>query len=114
MRRFTKILSLLPFILWQFSTIAAPPTYVPVGPQVNVPVATVTAGGWTECHSDLYNVAGLDTTTVMAGCTGAQLMLACRPTGDATLTLLAQGPSADVIFDTGDDSTTTHSANGTA
>ena len=113
MKKLTQLFTLLPFILWNISAIAAPPTYAPVGPQTNIPVATVTGGGWTECHRDLYNVQGLDTTTVLAGCTGQQLMLACRPTGSATLTLLAQAPSADVVFDTGDNITVTHSANGT-
>ena len=39
-------------------------------------------------------------------------MLACRPTGNPTLTLLAQALRADVLTDTGQDTTTTHNANG--
>ena len=27
-------------------------SYLPVGPQKNVPVATVTSGGWVECYRD--------------------------------------------------------------
>ncbi|MFT4518033.1 MAG: hypothetical protein ACI9JM_000410 [Halioglobus sp.] len=40
-------------------------------------------------------------------------MLACRPIGSSTLTLLGQTPVADVLFDTGNNSNTLHSANGT-
>ncbi|KFN45028.1 autotransporter domain-containing protein [Arenimonas oryziterrae] len=94
------------------SAIAAPPTYVPVGPQTNVAVATVTAGGWTECHRDTYGSSGASLASIQAACNGGRLMLACRPTGNPTLTLLAQAPRADVLFDTGTDSATVHTANG--
>ena len=89
-------------------------SYLPVGPQNNVPVATVTAGGWTECHRDTYNNSPASWASVQAGCAGARLMLACRATGSSTLQLLAQAPRADVLTDTGTDQTTTHTANGSA
>lgn len=85
--------------------------YEPVGPQQNIPVATVTGGGWTQCYLDLYDVA-LQAATVEAACTGGNLMLACRQTGSSTLQLLAWAPRADVLFDTGT-SDTPHIANGT-
>ncbi|AVO33970.1 DUF11 domain-containing protein [Ottowia oryzae] len=91
-------------------------SYLPVGPQKNVPVATVTGGGWVECYRDTYNKGndGAAWQAAQAGCAGARLMLACRPTGSSTIQLLAQAPRADVLTDTGTDLTTTHTANGTA
>ena len=65
-------------------------SFLPVGPQTNVPVDTVTGGGWTECYRDIYNI-NMDADTVLASCPGDLLMLSCRPTGSDTLTLLAQG-----------------------
>jgi IPTL-CTERM motif len=86
-------------------------SYLPVGPQTNIPVATVTGGGWTECYRDIYAV-DMDADTVLSDCPGSQLMLSCRPTGSDTLTLLAQGNRSDVTFDTGDNLGVTHIANG--
>lgn len=91
--------------------------YLPVGPQTNVPVATVTQGGWTECHRSAYGDTVSDWPTVQTNCAGARLMLACRATGSGTLQLLAQAARADVLTATGiypADLTTTHVANGTA
>ena len=86
-------------------------TFLPVGPQTNVPVDTVTGGGWTECYRDTYDNF-MNAETVLSQCTGELLMLSCRPTGSDTLTLLAQGVRSDVTFDTGLNSGVTHIANG--
>lgn len=86
-------------------------TYLPVGPQTNVPVDTVTGGGWTECYRDTYD-NHLDPDVVLSQCTGSQLMLSCRPTGSDALTLLAQGNRSDVTFDTGQNTNVLHIANG--
>ncbi len=104
----------LPAALLGLAPAAWAQSYLPVGPQNNVPVATVTAGGWTECHRDTYNNSPASWASVQAGCAGARLMLACRATGSSTLQLLAQAPRADVLTDTGTDQTTTHTANGSA
>ena len=85
--------------------------YLPVGPQTNVPVATVTGGGWAECYRDLYNNA-MDADTVLSDCPKSQLMLSCRETDSSTLTLLAQGNRSDVTFNTGDNIDELHVANG--
>ena len=90
----------------------AQPPYLPVGPQTDVPVATVTGGGWTECYRDVYAVH-MDVDAVLSDCPGSLLMLSCRETGSDTLTLLAQGNRSDVTFDTGNDNPDeTHIANG--
>ncbi len=86
-------------------------TYLPVGPQTDVPVNTVTGGGWTECYRDTYS-NNLDAENVLRVCHGSRLLLSCRSTGSTTLTLLAQGDRSDVTFDTGDNSDVLHVANG--
>ena len=95
------------------SAASTPPAYYPSGPQVNVPVATVTDGGWTECFVDKY-ADGLHAALpgLLDACTGKYLMLAGRATGSSTLGLLAAAPRDDVLFDTGTGDTT-HVANGT-
>ncbi|MEW6146202.1 MAG: hypothetical protein AB1598_14410 [Thermodesulfobacteriota bacterium] len=85
--------------------------YLPSGPQTNVPVEVVTEGGWTECFRNLY-ADNWDINELLANCPGTRLMLACRPTGSSTLTLLAQGAREDVTFDTGINETVLHIANG--
>ena len=87
-------------------------SYSPVGPQTDVPVDTVTGGGWTECFRNLYADSGWDVDTVLSNCSGDLLMLACRQTGSDTLALLAQGFRNDVTFDTGNNMDVTHIANG--
>lgn len=87
-------------------------SYAPTGVQENVPVATVASGGWTECFRETFDKSTSDIASVSTACGGTKLMLACRPSGAATLTVLAQAPTTDVMFDTGNDTTTVHSANG--
>jgi len=87
-------------------------SYLPIGPQKDVPTDVVTGGGWFECFRNTYDIP-LDAESVLERCTGDLLMLSCRPTGSSTLTLLAQAPREDVTFDTGENSDVTHIANGT-
>ncbi len=109
-RAFSIVLPLL-FVLVFISYNANAQSFLPVGPQTNVPVDTVTGGGWTECYHDTYG-DHLDADTVLASCPGDLLMLSCRPTGSDTLTLLAQGFRSDVTFDTGVNQDVLHIANG--
>ncbi|OGE20215.1 MAG: hypothetical protein A3J42_03820 [Candidatus Dadabacteria bacterium RIFCSPHIGHO2_12_FULL_53_21] len=114
MNSVTKYLPLMIFLLVTLAfrhLEANAQTYLPVGPQTNVPVDAVTGGGWTECYRDTYNIA-MDANTVLSSCPGELLMLSCRPTGSDTLTLLAQGLRSDVTFDTGVNSNLVHDANG--
>lgn len=90
---------------------SAQATYLPVGVQSNVPVATVTGGGWTECHRETFASNANSIASISAACASSQMMMACRPVGDPNLTLLAQAPKADVMFDTGTGNVT-HNANG--
>ena len=110
LRVFSLVLSLLLISIF-INLNANAQTYLPVGPQTNVPENTVTEGGWTECYRDTYSIE-MDASTVLASCPGERLMLSCRQTGSDTLTLLAQGERSDVTFDTGDNGDVTHIANG--
>ena len=49
---------------------------------------------------------------ILAACPGSQLLLGCKPVGTDVLTLAANAPRADVLFDCADDHTCVHSANG--
>jgi hypothetical protein len=91
---------------------AAAASYLPVGPQTNVAVATLTGGGWTQCLSESYGTYGTSISGTLAGCTGSRLLLAGRETGSSTILLLAQALREDVLLDTGTGTNATHLANG--
>jgi len=96
------------------SSLLAVTDYRPVGPQTNVMALQVALGGWTVCYTDLFNAGTGVLANILAACNKANLMLACRPTGTNTYSVLAQAPRADVTFNTTTDPTTVHVANGTA
>jgi hypothetical protein len=85
--------------------------YVPSGVQTNVPVSTVLGGGWSIVFQDTYADNGTLISTVFAGVSpGDYVMLAARPVGSDTFTLLAAGLDSDVQYYT--PYNTTHTANG--
>lgn len=86
-------------------------TYLPVGPQNDVAMSTVTGGGWTLCFAEPYGQGGTSITAALAGCTGNRLMMAGMENGSSVIKLLAQAYTLDVLFDTGTGNTT-HNANG--
>jgi len=73
--------------------------YQPIGPQKSVPETTVVNGGWTSCHKEYFNKAMTDSSiqTIQGKCTGAKIMLACRPVGASKLTVLAWADRATVF-----------------
>lgn len=83
------------------------------GPQADVPVVKVLMNGWSQCYQDLYNNSGTPIATILSDCSKANLMLACKEVGSEVYKLLAAAPRADATFDTGNNATTTHAANGT-
>ena len=86
-------------------------TYYPSGPQQNVSISTVTAGGWTLCWTSTYADYGVNINQVMSNnCTGNYLMLAGGVAGSSVLSLLAAGPRGSVIG--GTSNTQTNFANG--
>ena len=94
-------------------TVHAAPMYNPVGAQSGVSLATVVAGGWTQCYEATMGVSiGSNAGSALVGCgAGDLLMMAGRQTGSGTLLALAQGNKTQVLFDTGRNSTT-HTVNG--
>ncbi len=106
--KMTAATALLSIAAW---TPAAAANYLPVGPQQNVDVSTVTSGGWSQCFVGAYGDTGPSVGAILEGCPGSKLMLAGRATGSSTLLLLAQADRADVLFDTGTGNVT-HNANG--
>jgi hypothetical protein len=83
-------------------------TYLPNGPQQNVPVASLT--GWSLCYSDTYDQnMQAQVSTIQASCTGSRILMACRQHNSTTITLLAQGLRTDVFTDTGAANNSGHS-----
>jgi len=111
---------------WTSPTIpeVEPHVYAPVGPQVNVPISTVLAGGWSLCFAGPYGANGGSLSSILAGCGGDLLMMAGGPNVGVNdevpaaeavnpmLSVLAWAPTADVTFPTGTGNTP-HDANGT-
>jgi hypothetical protein len=94
------------------STASAAPVYLPNGPQANVTITTVTAGGWTQCYQDFMGVfIGNAAQSVLNACQGDYLLMAGRETGSNTLLALAATTRPDTIIDTGNTSIT-HISNG--
>ena len=73
----------------------AAPLYAPVGPQQNVPFATVTSGGWTPCFAGPYGESTL-VADALAGCSGNLLMMAGAVNGSEEIQLLAWATLEDV------------------
>jgi hypothetical protein len=90
-------------------------TYLPVGPQTNISLSTVTSGGWTQCFQQSFGAAfGNSASAALSGCTGNSVLLAGRETGSGTLLVLAQALKVDALFNTGAaNNGITHIANGT-
>ena len=97
-------------LVWT-SSASAGPTYNPVGPQTNVLISAVLAGGWTQCYSAPYGQFGPTVVSAVSGFTGDLMMLAGAANGSSDLSVLAWAPTVDVMFNTGF-SDTPHDANG--
>ncbi len=79
------------------------------GVQNNVPIASLL--GWSQCYVDSYGASGTPLSTILSQCSKAKLLMGCRTTGSQTLTVAANAPRLDVIFETGSGQTP-HNANG--
>ena len=71
---------------------AANPIYSPVGPQTNVSIATVTAGGWNGNVIGAVWAVGPAVSSAVSGCTGSLMMLAGGVAGSDILSVLAWRP----------------------
>lgn len=79
------------------------------GVQQNVPAANLK--GWTQCYSATYDDKS-SLSTVLANCDKAKLLMACRPVGSASFTLLAMAPRVDVLYECGQTLDCTKQSNG--
>ncbi len=68
------------------------------GPRTNFHVSELS--GWTQCYKDAYGDSGASLADIKAACPGKNLMLACKQTDSNIITLAAQAPRVDVLFDT--------------
>jgi hypothetical protein len=76
---------------------APPPALVGAGIQQNVSLASFQGQGWSVCHEERYSERGTPVATVLSGCAGQYLMLACRAdTSTDTLALAAADTRAVV------------------
>jgi len=84
--------------------------YQPDGVQTDIPLGWL--GNWNQCFIDTYaDIDSLDT-LLNTSCQRANLLIACRPAGSKTLTVVAQAPRGDVTWETGlADNVTTHAKN---
>ncbi|MBF94562.1 MAG: hypothetical protein CMH58_05310, partial [Myxococcales bacterium] len=71
---------------------------LPVGIQQGVDVADLEAQGWETCYQATYGAGGNELVNARASeaCQGQYMMLGCRETGAATLTVAAAGTYEDV------------------
>lgn len=83
----------------------ASPAYYPSGPQLNVPVSTVTSGGWSLCWSGTYD-ASATLATVLAACDMPYLLLAGGEVESSDYMLLAAGQRSSILNPTGANETT--------
>jgi hypothetical protein len=72
--------------------------YYPSGPQINVPVSTVTSGGWTLCFEDGFANEIALVATMLNDCTGENIMLAGKIDNQTNIALLAAGERS-VVFE---------------
>ncbi len=80
------------------------------GVQQNVDPATL--AGWSLCFTGTYDQNFPTLPSILAQCDKAKLLMACRPVGAPTYTLVAMAPRLDVLFDCGQQQNCTKQSNG--
>jgi chitodextrinase len=70
--------------------------YYPSGPQRNVPISTITSGGWTLCWSSLFS-ANDTLANIESSCTGNYLLEAGGVVGASSYLLAAAGERSSVL-----------------
>jgi hypothetical protein len=80
------------------------------GVQLDVPEVDLV--GWSACFNDTYDGSFTDLSQVLQQCDKAKLLLACRPVGSSTFSVVAMAPRSDVLWPCGSDPGCSHEANG--
>lgn len=89
---------------------ASASAYLPYGPQNDVPISTVTGGGWTVVYSGDYGATASYDQLFGNIAPGSYVMFAGSREGSTNFDVLAWAPFSDVTATTGTDQT--HAANG--
>ena len=91
--------------------VMADPAYNPVGPQTNVSIASVLAGGWSICYAGDYGLSNVSIASVLGSCSpSGRLMMAAQQNATTDFAVLAQALFSQVTQVTAFN--TTHNANG--
>ena len=84
-----------------FNSVASADFYYPTGPQVNVPLSTITNSGWTLCYSQSFLVNSKLVSEFPAACKSQQYVMEVgTATGGSTALLLAAGETKTVFGET--------------
>ena len=87
------------------------PSYYPCGPQLNVPISTLTDAGWTPCFEDNYDNETRTVADALNSCTGNYLAVFGQEVSGSTALLLSVAPRNEVFTVT--EGNRPHFANGT-
>jgi hypothetical protein len=87
------------------------PSYYPCGPQLNVPISTLTNAGWTPCFEDNYTNNSTLVSEALESCTGNYLAVFGQEVSGSTALLLSVAPRSEVFTVT--QGNIPHLANGT-
>jgi hypothetical protein len=80
-----------------FAIQSAQAAYYPSGPQLNVPVSTVTSGGWKLCFQDSFGNSDTPVSTMLNDCSSEKIMLAGIFNNQENIALLAAGERSAVF-----------------
>jgi hypothetical protein len=73
------------------------PSYYPCGPQLSVPISTLTNAGWELCFEDNYDNESTLVSDALENCTGEYLAVFGKAVGGSTALLLATAPRSEVF-----------------
>jgi hypothetical protein len=85
-----------------------PPAEVGAGIQQNVSLSALQIGGWDVCHLEGYEALDAEIDTILAGCVGQYMMLACQSNAGGDLLDLAAADLRSVVISPDDPAPTAH------
>jgi hypothetical protein len=87
------------------------PSYYPCGPQLDVPISTLTDAGWTLCFEDNYSNKSRPVSDALNACDQPYLAVLGRAIDTPTALLVAFGPTSEIFRPS--DANAPHIAHGT-